>query len=80
MATINLNRAPFLAHAMTYIRDNAGCCKKDVIVSYPHSRGGQYGMPSRTYANRNAAIGRLVKARLVRDCGNFSRCELYIVE
>ena len=76
---INLARSPFLVFALEYIREHAGCTKMAVITAYGRAgrSGGQYGLPSRTYANRNAAIGRLVRAGLVRDCGRFNRCELY---
>lgn len=57
---INLNRSPFLKIALEYIASHPGCSKADVICSLGHC-------PNRTYAYRNAAIGRLISEGLVRN-------------
>ena len=79
--TVNLRRCPFLQEAMAYIRDNPGCCKRDVILTvHGNSVACSLGrrVPQDTYWYRARALDRLIEAGLLINRGHASCYKLYV--
>lgn len=77
MASLDLDRCPFLSAAFEYIARRPGCTKRDVVMgTYPGHR--YKDIPNRTYSYRNAALSRLLRAGLVRNEPGGRGYRLYI--
>jgi hypothetical protein len=73
MITINLERSPFLAFAVDYIKTKPGCSKKDIVLAW--GRGKM--PPSKTLSGQYSRLSDLIAAGLVQNKGTAAKYSLH---